>query len=75
MRPAINTSAIPAAAKIQTGIPAGPACGDRGGDTAGISGNVAPQLVQNFWAENSKAAPHFGQNRGSIVTCGSLLQG
>ena len=27
-----------------------------------VSGSDAPQLVQNFWTENSNDAPHFGQN-------------
>jgi hypothetical protein len=74
-KPAISTSTIPAAAKIQTGIPAGPVFGDGEGGVAGISGNVAPQTVQNFWAENSRAAPHIGQNRGGIVVRGGLPSG
>ena len=74
-KPAISTSTIPQAAKIQTGIPAGPLICDGDWGVPGISGKVAPQIVQNFWAENSNAAPHFGQNRGGMVVRGGLPSG
>lgn len=41
---------------------AGAACTD-----AGRSGTVAPQAVQNFCDENSKGAPHFGQNLPAMI--------
>jgi len=64
----IRTTTTPAA-RTTRGMPAGPvAAGD--GAAAGISGTVAPQLVQNFWEENWRGAPHAGQNRGGMIVGG-----
>jgi hypothetical protein len=32
-----------------------------------VSGRDAPQLVQNFWTENSNSAPHFEQNLRAMI--------
>jgi hypothetical protein len=59
---------MPAIIKTQNGIPeldAGPAVAPDG-EIIG-SETVAPQLAQNFWDENSRVAPHFGQNLRSMI--------
>jgi hypothetical protein len=57
---------IAAMINTQTETPTGPIPPTLPGE-AGFSGIVAPQIVQNFWTENSSAAPHFGQNRRVII--------
>lgn len=61
---------IPARTKPQTGIPvpvAGPEVGFPGATAGAVSGIGAPQPVQNFWTENSSAAPHLEQNLRAMI--------